>query len=289
MSGRHERVVERLFFLAAFLSALVVVGIFGFLFVYGLPLFSGGRFFEIITGVWAPHQGLFGIYPMIAGTLVISLMGMMIAVPLSFGCAILISVVGPGGIGQALRRVVEVVTGMPTVVYGFVGIFLLVPFLREFVEKGSGLCVLSAALMLAVLVSPTMILLFCDSFERVPPSYGHAVLAVGGSRIQRFLHVTLPCARQGIIIAVTLSLGRAIGDTLIALMLAGNAVQVPGSVFDSARTLTSHIALVFAADNGSLEFKAIFACGVLLYFFTAVVMLIIRVTVTGRGKYDQNR
>jgi phosphate transport system permease protein len=286
MTASHERVVERLLFLSALLSALVTVGIFAFMFFYGLPLFAGGRFFVTLSGPWAPHRGVFGIYPMIVGTLAISLLGMVFALPLSMGCAILISVVGRGGIGQLLRRIVEAMTGMPTVVYGFVGIFLLVPLLRGIVESGSGMCVLSAALMLAVLVSPTMILLFCDSFERVPPAYGQAVLAVGGSKVQQFLHVTLPCAWQDIGIAVTLSLGRAIGDTLIALMLAGNAVQVPDSVFDSARTLTSHIALVFAADNESLEFKAIFACGVSLYLFTTILMLIVRTAAMGRGKHD---
>jgi phosphate transport system permease protein len=289
MMKKYERAVERLLFLSAFLCAFVTVGIFGFMFLYGLPLFSGGRFFDIITSPWAPHRGLFGIYPMIAGTLAVSLLGMVFAVPLSMGCAILINVVGLGRVGQVLRGIVVTMTGMPTVVYGFVGIFLLVPLVRELLGGGSGMCVLSAALMLAVVVSPTMILLFCDSFERVPPSYGNAVLAVGGTKIQQFLHVTLPCAQQGIVIAVILSLGRAIGDTLIALMLAGNAIQVPDSVVDSARTLTSHIALVFAADNESLEFKAIFACGMLLYLFTIIQVLVFRMAALGRGKYDPGR
>ncbi len=286
MIKRYERTVERLFFLSAFIGAFVTVFILGFMFFYGLPLFSGGRFFDIITGPWAPHLGLFGIYPMIAGTLFISLLGMVFACPLSMGCAILISVIGRNQVSQVLRRIVETMTGIPTVVYGFVGIFLLVPFVREIFDSGSGMCVLSASLMVAVLVSPTMILLFCDSFERVPKSYGNAVLAVGGTKIQQFLHVTLPCAWQGIAIAVTLSLGRAIGDTLIALMLACNAVQVPGSVLDSARTLTSHIALVFAADNESLEFKAIFACGMSLYLFTTILILVVRTAAWGRDKRD---
>ncbi|MFH2121865.1 MAG: ABC transporter permease subunit [Pseudomonadota bacterium] len=285
----YAKALERLFFSAAFFSALVTVFIFGFMLFYGLPLFSGGLFIDIITSPWKPHLGLFGIYPMLVGTLTISLLGMVFAFPLSMGCAILIKVVGQGMFSRVLRRVVEIITGMPTVVYGFVGIFLLVPSMREIFDSGSGMCVLSASLMLAVLVSPTMILLFCDSFERVPQSYGNAVLAVGGTRIQRFLHVTLPCAWQGIVIGVTLSLGRAIGDTLIALMLAGNAVQVPGSVLDSVRTLTSHIALVFAADNDSMEFKAIYACGMSLYLFITLLMLVIRSATWGRGQLDQGR
>lgn len=276
MSRPWEGAVERLLFCAALLSALVTVFIFGFMFVLGLPLFAEGRFFDIISRPWAPYQGSFGISPMIIGSLAVSLLSMVFALPLSMGCAILISVVGAGWVSRLLRRIVEMMTGVPTVIYGFVGIFLLVPLVRQMAGGGSGMCVLTAALMLALLVSPTMILLFSDSFARVPPSYGNAVLAAGGTEIQKFLYVTLPCARQGIAAGFTLALGRAIGDTLIALMIAGNAVQVPGSVFDSARTLTSHIALVFAADYESLEFKAIFACGMTLYLFTTMLVLLVR-------------
>lgn len=276
MIRTYEKTIENFFFLSALFSALATFSIFAFLFILGLPLFSGGHFLAIITGQWAPHLGHFGIYPMIVGTLAISLLSLVFAFPLSLGCAILISVVGKGIVSRLLRKIVEMMTGVPTVIYGFVGIFLLVPLVREIFESGSGMCVLTAALMLALLVSPTMILLFCDSFERVPRSYGDAVLAVGGTEIQKFLYVTLPNSRSGIIIGFTLSLGRALGDTLIALMIAGNAVQVPGSPLDSARTLTSHIALIFAADYNSMEFKAIFACGIFLYLFTTILVLAVR-------------
>ncbi len=277
MIPRYEKLVERLFYAAAFISVLITIVIFGFMFVFGLPFFSGGRFFEVMTSPWAPHLGVFGIYPMIAGTLAVSLFAMICAFPLSMGCAILIKVTGQDMMSQLLRKSVELMTGMPTVIYGFVGIFLLIPFVRGLFGSGSGMCVLSASLMLAILLSPTMILLFCDSFEAVPQSYGNAVLAAGGTQMQRFLYVTLPCARQGILVAVTLSLGRAIGDTLIALMLAGNAAQVPDSLLDAVRTLPSHIALVFAADNESLEFKAIFVCGMLLYLINTIVSLLVRI------------
>jgi len=168
-----------------------------------------------------------------------------------------------------------VMTGVPTVIYGFVGIFLLVPLMRDFLNAGSGMCVLSAALMLSLLVSPTMILLFCDSFARVPKSYGDAILAMGGTQVQKFLYIIVPNSKSGIITGITLAMGRALGDTLIALMIAGNAVQIPGSPLDSTRTLTSHIALVFAADYNSPEFQAIFACAVVLYLFSSILALIV--------------
>lgn len=276
MNRTTEKGVEILFFFSAFFSALLTLALFGFMLVLGLPLFAEGRFFSILTQPWAPHLGQFGIHRMIAGTLAISLLSMVFAFPLSLGCAILISVTSQGWVSWLLRKTVEMMTGIPTVIYGFVGIFLLVPLVREFFDAGSGMCVLTASLMLTLLVSPTMILFFCDSFERVPVAYGTAVLAVGGTEMQRFLHVTLPHSWPGILIGFTLSLGRALGDTLIALMIAGNAVQVPGSLLDSARTLTSHIALVFAADFESLEFKAIFACGIFLYLFTTLLVMAVR-------------
>ncbi len=283
MISRYEKAMEKLLALAALFSALITLSIFTFLVILGLPLFAGGRFFSILSEPWAPYQGHFGIYPMIMGTLAISLLTMVFAFPLSFGCALLISVVDRGRTSRLLRKTVETMTGVPTVIYGFVGIFLLVPLVREIFNAGSGMCVLTAVMMLTLLVSPTMILFFCDSFERVPPSYGNAILAVGGTEMQKFLYSTLPNSWSGIVVGVTLALGRAVGDTLIALMIAGNAVQAPGSLFDSARTLTAHIALVFAADTESMEFKAIFACGIFLYLLTTILVLLVR-SISGKRR-----
>jgi phosphate transport system permease protein len=221
---------------------------------------------------------------MVLGTLGMAFLGVLFGFPLSLGCASLISVLGPRLVSRFLKRVVQLMTGVPTVIYGFVGIFLLVPFIRELFQTGSGMCVLSASLMLAVLVSPTMILFFSDSFDQVPTSYLNAVDSLGGSGVQKFLYVVLPCAWRGVLTGLVLGIGRALGDTLIALMIAGNAVQVPGSVLDSARALTSHIALVIAADYESFEFKSIFACGIVLYLFTTVVVIGIRAFGTANRK-----
>ncbi|WP_457576992.1 phosphate ABC transporter permease subunit PstC [Desulfomarina sp.] len=276
MIRKRGRIIEKLFFLAAFFSGLTTFSIFAFLIVLALPLFSGGSFFSIVVHPWAPYSGQFGVYPMATGTLIISVLSMVLAFPLSFGCAMLIHVESRYKISRLLRGTVEMMTSIPTVIYGFVGIFLLVPLVRELFKAGSGFCLFTASIMLALLVSPTMILLFCDAFARVPRSYGDAVLAVGGTEMQKFLYVVLPHSWPGMMTGVVLSLGRALGDTLIALMLAGNAIRVPHSIFDSARTLTSHIALVFAADYDSMEFKAIFSCGILLYIFNTLLVMIVR-------------
>ncbi|MFZ5759416.1 MAG: PstC family ABC transporter permease [Thermodesulfobacteriota bacterium] len=277
MRRRWERSAEIFFCLSALISVLVSAAILVFLLTFGLPLLTEGRFLALLTEPWAPRQGRFGIAPMIAGSLTISLLTMIFAAPLSFGCALVISVTGRGGTtGRLLRRTVEMMTGIPTVIYGFVGIFLLVPLVRQMFAVGSGMCMLSAALLMTLLVSPTMILLFADSFDRVPSCQGQAVLALGGTEIQRFLYVTLPACWPGMLVGMTLGLGRALGDTLIALMIAGNAAQMPSSLLDSVRSLTAHIALVFAADYQSLEFKAIFACGLFLYLCTTMLVITIR-------------
>jgi len=269
----HEKVVEKIFFLSAMVSVSITIIIFGFMFFLGLPIIKGGHFFDLLAQPWSPYRGSYGIYPMIVGTLTIAVLSLVFAFPLSLGCAGLISVLGPRVFSQFLRKVVQLMTGIPTVVYGFVGVFLLVPIIREMFQRGSGMCILSASLMLAILISPTMILFFTDGFDNVPKSYLDAADALGANKVQKFLYVILPSAWKGVLTGIILALGRSLGDTLIALMIAGNAVQVPCSVLDSARTLTSHIALVFAADYESLEFKSIFACGMSLYLFTTILAL----------------
>jgi phosphate transport system permease protein len=271
-----ERIAQKVFLLAAVLSASVTVLLLAFMVILGLPLFQGGLFLEILTQPWLPGRQLFGVWPMIAGTLAIASLAVAIAFPLSLGVSSLIAVVAPGRIARLVKSAVAFMTGIPTVVYGFVGVFLLVPLVRESLSRGSGLCVLSAALVLGILVAPTMILFFSDALARVPRSHRIAAEALGATPAQVLIYVLIPGAWRGIVTGLVLSTGRAVGDTLIALMLAGNAAQVPNSLLDSARALTAHIALVIASDFDSLEFKTIFACGILLYAFTAAATLAVR-------------
>ncbi|MEW6378278.1 MAG: phosphate ABC transporter permease subunit PstC [bacterium] len=284
----REKIAEKLFLLSAVVSVSLTIIILGFMVFLGLPLIRGGHFFDLLAQPWEPASGSYGIYPMIAGTLTIAGLSLVFAFPLSLGCSALISVLGPAIFSRFLRKAVQLMTGIPTVVYGFVGVFLLVPRIREMFQSGSGMCILSASLMLAVLISPTMILFFTDSFDHVPKSYRDAADALGATEVQKFLYVILPCAFRGVLTGFILALGRSLGDTLIALMLAGNAIQIPGSVLDSARTLTSHIALVFAADYESLEFKSIFACGIVLYLFTTILVLGAR-SLSGSGDGREKR
>lgn len=273
---RPDSLIHGLFVTAAILSAVVTLIIFVFMAVLGLPVLADGTFWQIVTGPWAPHHHSYGIAPMILGSLAISLLGLTIAVPLSLGCAAFVQVTAPRGMARILHVLVRLMTGIPTVIYGFVGIFVLVPLVREIFGRGSGLCILSAGVMLAVLVAPTMILFFVDGLAEVPRHYCLAAAALGASPVQRLVYVMLPHAWKNILAGMILGFGRAVGDTMIALMLAGNAVAPPESILDSARTLTAHIALVIAADFDSLEFRTLFICGLTLYLITTLAVAAMR-------------
>lgn len=261
---------------AAILSASLTVLILMFMMVLSFSLFRGGLFFTLLRTPWNPDHGLFGIYPMLAGTLSIVFLSLLWAFPLSLGASALISVIAPPCFAKFYKKTIQMLTGIPTVIYGFAGVFLLAPFIREMFEHGSGMSILSASLMLSLVISPTMILIFTDTFEGIPGSYSAAADALGATPVQKLVYVILPYSRKGIFAGLILSVGRAAGDTIIALMLAGNAVAVPGSILDSARTLTAHIALVIAADFDSIEFRTIFASGLVLYAFITFLILIVR-------------
>jgi phosphate transport system permease protein len=278
----RETIAHTAFFSAAWLSAACTLMVFGFMAVLGYPILKDGLLWKMVSGPWSPIHESYGIRSMIAGTLWIAFLGLALAAPLSLGCAVLIQVIAPRRIGRFLHTVVHWMTGIPTVIYGFVGIFLLVPLIRRISGQGSGLCILTAASMLAVLVAPTMILFFVQGLAQVPRSYLTAAAALGATPIQRLVHIMLPNAWRTLSAGLILAFGRAVGDTMIALMLAGNAVALPHSVLDSARTLTAHIALVIAADFDSPEFRSLFLCGLILYTLTLAATLAVRATAANR-------
>jgi phosphate transport system permease protein len=270
------RAVERFFFFSALCGAAACLLILGFLLYLGRPVLRGDFLLHLLADPWCPDRGLYGIGAMLAGTLFIALLGLFLALPASLGSAILIAVFRPRFWGRLLEKTVQFMAGLPTVVLGFVGVFLLVPWLREHFEAGSGRCVLAAAIGLALLLTPTLVLFFCDAFRRVPKSWLRAGAALGCTRSELFFHIVLPHSRRGLAAGVILAFGRAVGDTMIPLMLAGNAVAAPSSPLAPARTLTAQIALLFAADFDSREFKIIFACGLLLYLISLTATLLVR-------------
>ncbi len=262
--------------MSSLLSVGITMGILGFMVFLAYPIFAQGLFWNMLIQPWSPDQGIFGIGPMIAGTMSIAFLAVGISFPLSLGVSFFVGILDPRGKGKLLKKMVEAMTAVPTVIYGFVGVFLLVPLVREFFSGGSGMCILSAGIMLGILISPTMILFFTQSFTMVPQSYLNAADALGANTVQKFFFIVVPCAWKSMVTGLILSFGRAMGDTLIALMISGNAVAFPGSVMDSARTLTAHIGLIIAADFDSIEFKTIFVCGISLYAMTGIGVILVR-------------
>jgi phosphate transport system permease protein len=275
MKVSREHIAHNLFLLCTMASAVIISSILLFMITLGFPLFKGSSFFSVWTGPWDPYEGHYGILPMISGTLWIALPATALSLPLSLGTTFVITCLGGLRLRRILDALVRFMTGIPTVIYGFVGIFLLVPLIREGFG-GGGMCVLAAVIVLAVLISPTMILFFSDSLLTVNPVYVQAAKALGANRVQRLLYVIMPKALGGMTSGFILALGRALGDTLVALMLAGNAIRAPHGFLEPARTLTAHIALVKAADFNSLEFRSIFACGIALYLFTTTAVVAVR-------------
>jgi len=273
-----EKITQTFFASASFLCGSITLCVLGFMILLSLPVLEIGMLWEILTDPWSPDHGQFGILPMIVGTIYIAGFGLLISFPMSLGCSFFIQITHPGRPGACLKKMVQLMTAIPTVIYGFIGIFLLVPVVRDLFSYGSGMSILSASIMLGLLIAPTMILFFSQSFERVPKHFMDAVDALGGSPFQKLYYVILPNAWPGILTGLVLAFGRAMDDTLIALMISGNSVKLPASILDSARTLTAHIAMVIAADFDSIEFKTIFICGGILYLMTSLGIFLVRLS-----------
>ena len=277
---------EYLFQAAAGICGLLVVGIFFFLLFFGLPLLQQGELTTLLTTDWAPDQGLYGIRPMIKASLLLSTLALGLGLPISLGLACAITSLAPPRLRQVLLYMVRLMTSIPTVVYSFAALFLLVPLMRWLLANG-GLSLLTAAPVLALLITPTITLFLVNSFFRVPRSTVLAADALGASSAQKLLLVILPASLPGLINGSLLGFGRALGDTMVSLMLAGNSVAPNADPTAPARTLTAHIALVMAADFDSLEFKSIFVCGLVLYTITALLTAGLRLA-AGTGDNHAN-
>ena len=257
----------------AVIASLSVLFIFAFLVYFTLPLFQGGQLAQVFSWHWRPFQGQFGILPMIAGSIILASFAMVLAFPLGLGLSGFVYLYGHKPIGRMVLVVVQFMTSIPTVVYGFVAVFLLIPFLRTSFSGGTGFSWLAATLILSLLVLPTIVLLMHSQLSLVDANVRLAAVALGLSPSQEFLWVILPSMRRGLLSAGVLGFGRAMGDTLIALMLSGNAPQIPHSPLDAIRTLTAHIALVVATDSQSIAYHSIFASGLILFSVTSAINL----------------
>jgi phosphate transport system permease protein len=250
-------------FLCALISFSLLLLIAIFIFREGVPAFQQIGFFNFICGtVWRPGIEEYGILPMIVGSLCVTFGALLLSAPLGIGCAILLAEVAPPHLRRLLRPAVELLVGIPSVVYGLVGMLVIVPAVRHI--GGMGFSVLAAVLVLTAMVLPTVIAISEDSLRAVPQGHKEASLALGATHWQTIRHVMLPSARSGIAAAVVLGMGRAIGETMAMIMVIGNAIGFPASPLDPARTLTGNIAVEIMYASGTQE-SALFATGIVLF------------------------
>ena len=282
-----DRFSKNVVFICAFTSVIVLFAIIVFIFKEGLPAFQHAGFFNFVFGTnWHidslnPSNNTYGILSMVVGSLYVTFLALLIAVPLGIGCAILLAEVAPAKVRLLLRPAVELLVGIPSVVYGLVGLMLVVPLVRHI--GGTGFSVLSAAIVLAVMVLPTIISISEDAIRAVPRGYKEGSLAMGATHWQTIWHVLLPAARSGIAAGIILGMGRAIGETMAMIMVIGNSVKMPVSPLDPARTLTGNIAL--GATYASPEhMSALFATAVVLLFLIMILNSMALVTFKRGGR-----
>jgi len=260
-----DRIARYAVFISATLSFIVLLAIAVFVFKDGLPAFKEIGFFDFLFGtVWRPGQEQYGILTMIVGSVVVTIGSLLLAVPLGIACAILLAEVAPFKVRQILRPAVELLVGIPSVVYGLVGLVLLVPAVREI--GGNGFSVLAASIVLMAMVLPTIISISEDSIRAVPASYREGALALGATHWQTIRGVLLPAAKSGIGASIVLGMGRAVGETMAMIMVIGNSIVFPTSPLDPARTLTGNIAVEISYATGIHE-SALFATGIVLFVF----------------------
>jgi phosphate transport system permease protein len=268
----REKWIERILLLLALsaVGSLALITIFIFLEGFPLILSTGVKNF-IFSSHWAPTKGHFGILAMIISSVLVTIGAMVLGVPLGLSCAIVLAEFSPKRLKMVLKPTLELLAGIPSVVYGFLGVVWLVPPIRNYLG-GPGLSLLAASIILGIMILPTVISISIDALTAVPDLYRDGSLALGATRWQTVSRVVLPAAKSGIITAVILGMGRAIGETMAVIMVAGNALQIPHSILDPVRTLTSNIALELGYAAGRHR-EALFATGIVLFIIIMVLNL----------------
>jgi phosphate ABC transporter permease protein PstC len=278
---RREKLI-RLALLTVALSAVsILIVITLFIFSEGTPImFKYGLRKFLINLDWYPLEKSYGLLPMIIGSLYVTAGALVIGVPFGLACAVVLTEFSSRRLRRLLKPVIELLAGIPSVVYGFMGVVILIPFIRDHLG-GPGFSVLAAAIILGIMILPTIISISIDSLEAVPRSYREGSIALGATRWQTTRMVMFPAAKSGLIASIILGMGRAIGETMAVIMIAGNAANIPRSTLEPVRTLTSNIALEMGYAAGEHR-QALFATGVIL--FVIIMILNTAANLTSRKK-----
>lgn len=273
----REYIITRLIRVSGYSAVIFVLLIFYFLTSAGLPTLGEVSFARLFSQRWYPIEDYFGILPLIGGSVIVTIGAMIIAVPIGIGTAVYIAEIAPRWMREILKPLVEVLAGIPSVVLGFLGIIVLSSFLREFFDLPTGLTAFTGSLLLGAISIPTIVSVAEDALDAVPKEYRDASLALGVTEWQTIWHVTLPAARSGVLTAVMLGIGRAIGETMTVMMVTGNAPVLPtslGSLFAPARTMTATIAAEMGeVATGSTHYHVLFFIGIVLFIISLIVNL----------------
>ncbi|HUL31611.1 MAG TPA: phosphate ABC transporter permease subunit PstC [Thermodesulfobacteriota bacterium] len=261
----QEKIIEKVLLLIAFSSIIILTLITFFIFEEGIPLILKVGLKAFLLGEkWIPSKGFFGIFPMIASSFWVTFGSLLLGIPLGLACTIFLSEFIPPFIATLFRPAIQLLAAIPSVIYGFGGLIFLVPLIRNHLG-GPGLSILAGSLVLGFMTLPTIITISEDALKALPPSYKAGALALGATHWQTIWRVLIPAARSGIVASVILGMGRAMGETMAMIMILGNAVRMPVSFLDSARTLTTNIGIEMGYASGDHR-QALFATGIVLFF-----------------------
>ncbi len=270
-----EGIITRIIQATGYSSILFVLLILFFLLREGLPALGDVSLASLFSTRWYPIESYFGIVPLILGSLLVTIGAALVAVPFGIGAAVYISEIAPQAAKEVLKPLVEILAGLPSVVLGFLGILVFAPFLRRFLNLPTGLTALAGALLLGGIAIPTIVSVAEDALNTVPRSYREASLALGATPWQTIWGTTVPAARSGILTAVMLGVGRAMGETMTVMMVTGNAPVLPLSLdalFMPVRTMTATIASEMGeVASGSPHYHVLFFIGIILFVFSLAV------------------
>ncbi|UPA31047.1 phosphate ABC transporter permease subunit PstC [Terrisporobacter glycolicus] len=272
-----ESLTSKIFLLSAFISVISLLLIIGFVFYKGsIPFISKGySFIDFLFGTeWVPSADKFGILPMILASVYATLGSLIIGVPVGILTATFIVEVSPKSLSKIISPAVELLAGIPSVLYGIFGLAFLVPNIQKVFNLPKGQSLLAVIIVLAVMMLPTIITVSETAIRAVPKSYKEASLALGASKTQTTFNIVLPAAKSGILAAVVLGVGRAIGETMAVILVAGNSPAIPSSLMDSVRPLTTNIVLEMGYAFGTHQ-EMLFATGIVLFIFIIILNLIL--------------
>ena len=272
MQKVKEGIMHALFLICACVSILAVVLICVYLFASGVPAIGEIGVTDFLFGTkWKPSSGYYGIFPMIIGSILVTGIAVVIGVPIGILCAVFMSHYCPKKLYRFVKPAINLLAGIPSIVYGFFGLVVIVPIMKE-LFGGSGKSLLTAGILHGIMILPTVIKTTESSLNAVPKSYYEGALALGATHERSVFFASLPAAKSGILAAIILGVGRAIGETMAVILVAGNQTVIPKSITSGIRTLTSNIVMEMGYAGG-LHREALIATGVVLFVFILIINL----------------